>query len=301
MHSGQTGQTGQRGICWLDGSIQPLERARIPVLDHGLLYGDGIFEGVRFHFGKPFLLAGHLQRLRLSARAIALGVPWSDRELAAIVARVIEAFGEPQGYLRLVVTRGDGPLGIDPGPCRRPRLIVVAGQLSLVDAAARAAGIRVVIASTRRLPPDGLDPRIKSLNYLNHVLARIEASQAGADEAILLNAQGRVAEGSADNVFVVRDGHLLTPPVTDGALAGITRGLVLELARGAGIGAREESLAPYDLYTADECFLTGTGAELIPVAEIDGRRPGQCPGPVYRRLEQAFRAHVRRYCEGILT
>jgi|AMFO01.1.fsa_nt_gi branched-chain amino acid aminotransferase, group I len=286
------------GVCWLDGRVLPLEEARIPVLDHGLLYGDGVFEGIRFYFGRPFLLGEHLERLRRSARAIALACPWSDDELARIVGEVVSAFGEPEGYIRLVVTRGEGPLGIDPAPCREPRLIVIAARLEMVNHARRQAGVRLVIAATRRLPPDGLDPRIKSLNYLNHILARIEANAAGADEAVLLNARGQVAEGTADNLLIVRNNSLFTPPVTDGALEGITRRLVMELAEKEGIPVREQSLAPWDLHTADECFLTGTGAELVPVREIDGRPLPACPGPLYRRCNEAFRAFIQRECGG---
>ncbi len=286
------------GVCWLDGQIVPLEQARVPVLDHGLLYGDGVFEGIRFYAGSPFLLAEHLRRLRDSARAITLDLPWDDGELSSITAAVVDAFEGDDGYIRLVVTRGDGPLGIDPAPCTAPRLIVIASRLEMVGHAARAEGVRLVIAATRRLPPDGLDPRIKSLNYLNNILARMEANVAGVDEAVLLNGQGKVAEGTADNLFIVRDDALYTPPVTDGALPGITRALVLQLARENGIEAHERSLAPYDLYNADECFLSGTGAELIPVAEADGRALKACPGPVFQRCEAAFRQAIARHCRG---
>ena len=277
-----------KGVCWLDGNILPLEEARIPVLDHGLLYGDGVFEGIRFYAGTPFLLAEHLKRLRDSARAIALHIPWHDDELVGITTSIVDAFDGDNGYIRMIVTRGEGPLGIDPSACERPRLIVIASCLEMVNHAARTEGVRLITAATRRLPPDGLDPRIKSLNYLNHILARIEANRAGADEAVLLNGRGLVAEGTADNLFIARDGRLLTPPVMDGALPGITRDLILRLAEAAGVNAAEKSLAPYDLYTADECFLTGTGAELIPVREIDGRILPACPGPVFRACKRAF-------------
>ncbi len=287
-----------KGVCWLNGNILPLEQARISVLDHGLLYGDGVFEGIRFYAGTPFLLDEHLRRLRDSARAIALNVPWDDDELANITTAVVDAFDGDDGYLRMIVTRGEGPLGIDPSACKAPRLIVIASQVEMVNHAARTEGVRLITASTRRLPPDGLDPRIKSLNYLNHILARIEANRSEADEAVLLNAQGRVAEGSADNLFIVRDSRLLTPPVIDGALPGITRALIIRLADEMGIETRAQSLAPYDLYTADECFLTGTGAELIPVREIDGRPMKHCPGPVFQSCSQAFRQAIRQHCGG---
>ncbi len=280
------------GICWLDGQILPLEAARIPVIDHGLLYGDGVFEGIRFYRRKPFLLDEHLRRLRDSARAIALDLPWNGDELKDIIGQTVTASGLEDGYLRLIVTRGDGALGIDPRSCRAPRLIVIADRLQLLDAATLERGASLIIAATRRLPADGLDPRIKSLNYLNHILARIEANRAGADEAVLLNAQGRVTEGSADNLFIVRDGRLLTPPTSDGALAGITRELVLELARDQDIEAREHSLTAFDLYSADECLLTGTAAGLVPVREIDGRPLASCPGPVFQQLAEAFRQSI---------
>jgi len=280
------------GLCWLDGRIMPVAEARIPVLDHGLLYGDGVFEGIRFYRSRPFQLAAHLDRLEDSARAIALELPRKTSEMATIIGELVEAYGKPDGYIRLIVSRGVGPLGIDPAPCGKPTLIVIADGLTLVSDAIRQRGASLIIAATRRLPADGLDPRIKSLNYLNHILARIEANHAGADEAILLNRNGKVAEGTADNLFIVRDGELRTPPASDGALAGITRRVILELAERVDIPARETTLAPYDLYTADECFLTGTGAELIPVREIDGRPIRRCPGAVFKRLAEAFAKKV---------
>lgn len=283
----------EHALCWIDGRIVPAAEARVSVLDHGLLYGDGVFEGIRYYGRRAFRLRAHLERLDASARAIALALPYAPDDLAAAVEALIAAAYFDDGYLRLVVTRGAGPLGLDPRGCTAPAVFIVADRLSLVGDAVRRTGARVIIAATRRLGPDGLDPRIKSLNYLNHILARIEASQAGADEAILLNAAGRVAEGTADNVFVVCAGRLLTPPPVEGALAGITRAAVMELAGEAGMPVAETPLAPYDLYTADECFLTGTGAELIPVASVDGRPLRACPGPVYLELSRRFRDLVR--------
>jgi len=281
-------------VCWLDGELMAADQARIPVLDHGLLYGDGVFEGIRFYHGRAFRLDEHLRRLRDSAQAIALTLPHSQDALAQAVRATIAAYGAPSGYVRLVVTRGSGPLGLDPGPCKQPHviIIIIAAPLQLVDEQQRREGIRLIIAATRRLPPDGLDPRIKSLNYLNHILARLEANRAGAQEAILLNGAGRVTEGSADNIFCVRRDRLYTPPVTDGALDGITRHCILELAASLHIPASEDSLTAFDLYTADEVFLTGTGAELIPVREIDGRRLSACPGPIFTRLSAAFQALI---------
>lgn len=283
-----------RAVCWLNGHIVAPESATVSVFDHGLLYGDGVFEGIRFYRGQAFRLQAHLERLLLSARAIALKIPYSLGDLSQAVNDTIAAAPEADGYLRLVVTRGVGPLGLDPSRCHSPSVFIIADRLSLVSARVREEGAKVIIAATRRLGPDGLDARIKSLNYLNHILARMEASHAGADEAILLNAAGRVTEGSADNVFIVRKGELLTPPVIEGALDGITRQVVLELAQSLGITVKQEPLAPYDLYTADECFLTGTGAELIPVAEVDNRPLRCCPGSVYTELARSFKALVYR-------
>ncbi len=280
------------GICWLDGKIQPVNEAKIPVLDHGLLYGDGVFEGIRFYNNQPFLVEKHLLRLFDSARAIALEYHWTHNELNNIIVALINACELTNGYIRVIITRGEGALGIDPRHCKQPRLIVIADSLQMVDTDIREKGASLIIASTRRLSADGLDPRIKSLNYLNHILARLEANHAGADEAILLNGQGNVAEGTADNIFIVKNNTLLTPQITDGALAGITRHLILQLAVKNSINAREQTLAPYDLYTADECFLTGTGAELIPVKSIDGRMLTHHNGPYYKKLQSAFNTFI---------
>ncbi len=281
-------------LYWLNGRLRPEREAVIPVMDHGLLYGDGVFEGIRFYHRRPFRLAAHLQRLADSCAAIRLTLPYTRERLAEAVDEIIGAFPEENGYLRLMVTRGTGPMGLDPKGCTQPNAILIVTRLEMVHPELRQEGIRLVIAATRRLPADGLDPRIKSLNYLNNILARMEATQAGADEAVLLNSQGRVAEGSAENLFIVRDGALATPRPVDGALAGITRGLVLELAAELNIPTREAPLTPYDLYTADECFLTGTGAELIPVREVDGRPLRHCPGPVCSALVRAFQQRVKQ-------
>lgn len=278
--------------CWIDGSIMPASEAKVSVFDHGFLYGDGVFEGVRFYNRKAFRLPLHLKRLQRSAAALQLTLPFSADELANAVAETIAASPLNEGYLRIIVTRGVGVLGINPATCKQPSVIIIADQLQMVSDAQRAQGVRAIIASTRRLTPDRLDSRIKSLNYLNAILARMEANYAGVEEAILLNDRGCVAEGTADNLFIVTDGVLLTPPATEGALAGITRQTVLELAAANSIPAREAVLTPYDLYNADECFLTGTGAKLIPVREIDGRKIAACPGIRYQQLSQAFSALI---------
>ena len=281
----------EQALCWLNGRLMPAAEARVSVLDHGLLYGDGVFEGIRFYHRRAFRLAAHLQRLSDSARALALELPVDAATLSAAVDATIAAAPWESGYLRLVVTRGVGALGLDPSSCTAPSVFILAGTLQLITAEGRR-GARLIIAATRRLGADGLDPRIKSLNYLNPILARLEAQHAGADEAIMLNAAGRVAEGTADNVFIVRARRLLTPPVTEGALEGVTRGILLELAGAAGIEALERPLSPYDLHTADECLLTGTAAELVPVAEIDCRPLRHCPGPVYTELAGRFQQLV---------
>lgn len=281
-------------LCWLNGEIMPVAQARIPVMDHAVLYGDGIFEGIRFYNGRPFRLREHLQRLSDSAAMVALRLPLDHDALETAVADLISAFGVADGYLRLVVTRGVGPMGLDPTRCQQGNVFIIAAQLALVTSEKRAEGIRAIITATRRLSIDALDPRIKSLNYLNHIMAKMEANRAGAEEGILLNASGHVAEGTADNVFIVKHGVLVTPPVSDGALDGITRRAVIELAQQLDIRCKEKSLAPYDLYTADECFLSGTGAELIPVREIDGRPLKQCPGDHFTRLQHQFHALIQQ-------
>jgi branched-chain amino acid aminotransferase len=280
-------------LCWINGELLPVSAANISVLDHGLLYGDGVFEGIRFYNHRAFKLDEHLHRLERSAKVIALTLPYTRDQMSDAVKQLILAFHAPDGYLRIVLTRGEGAMGLDPRGCTKPNLFIIAGQLHLVSEEARQQGIRVVIASIRRLPLDGLDPRIKSLNYLNHILARIEANNAGADEAILLNQQGRIAEGSSENVFVFRKGSLVTPPVTEGALEGITRQTVIDLATRAAIAVEQTPIAPYDLYTAEEGFLTGSGAELIPIKEVDGRPMTYCPGDVYSSLMRGFKRLVK--------
>ncbi len=277
-----------RPVFWLNGRLAAPGEAALPLTDHGLLYGDGVFEGIRFYNHRPFRLGPHLERLEDSARAIALALPYDRATLETAVAELVDAFGAPDGYIRLVATRGSGSLGLDPGRCERANLFMIADRVSLADDARRERGIAMITANLRRPGPDVLDPRIKSLNYLNNILAKIEARQAGADEAVLLDARGRVAEATAANVFIARGGRLLTPPVTDGALDGITRKAVLELCEKAGIPAQPRSLAPLDLYTADEGFLCGTGAELIPVRRVDGRALSACPGPLTRRIQGAY-------------
>lgn len=274
-------------LCWMDGEFMPAEQARINVMDHGLLYGDGVFEGLRFYGGTVFRSQDHLQRLFDSARAIALNIPYSLQELNRAIESLISQSLLSEGYIRLIVTRGVGPLGLDPGQCKKATVFMVLDELSLVSQTVRQSGLSLIVSSVRRIPNDSIDSRVKSLNYLNQILARLEATSAGADEAVLLNQQGFVAEASTENVFIVKDRCLLTPPSSDGALAGITRQVLLDLAQDQ-LCTREQSLTSYDLYTADECFLSGTGAELLPVRQVDGRALGQCPGPVFQMLQNKY-------------
>jgi branched-chain amino acid aminotransferase len=285
---------------WIDGAWKSREEASVSVFDHGLLYGDGVFEGIRVYARRIFRLDAHLDRLYDSARAIALAIPLPPPRMADVVREVVRENRCENGYVRLVVTRGVGDLGVDPRKCPTPTVFVICTDIAVYPRERYEAGIRVVTAGTRQVAPDVFDARVKSLNYLKNVLGKIQAHAAGADEAVMLNAQGYVAECTADNVFVVRRGRLLTPSPEDGALEGITRGAVLQLAGEAGIPAGEARLAPFDLHTADECFVTGTGAELMPVVDVDGRAVGDGrPGPITRRLGEAFGALARREGEPV--
>lgn len=272
----------------INGQLCEPHEATIPVNDHGLLYGDGVFEGLRFYKNRLLKMRAHMKRLGQSAKAINLSLPMTLEQITQSTRDLVDASPYENGYIRLMITRGSGPLGIDPRSCEPGRVILIADQLSMVSEAVRERGAKLMISSVRRTNGDQLDSRIKSLNYLNQIMGRMEANAADADEAIVLNQQGFVAEGTADNIFIVKDQVLLTPKVTDGALDGITRGIVIELATQLSIEVSEQSLTMYDLYNADECFLTGTGAELIPVRLIAGREIRYSPGPVYGSIRQAF-------------
>jgi branched-chain amino acid aminotransferase len=277
---------------YIDGTLYDREHATIPVFDHGLLYGDGVFEGLRIYNGKVFKLHEHLKRLFESCKGIALESPLSEESMAAAVHQTVSANGQTNGYVRLVITRGDGPLGIDPTSCK-PRVIIIVGDIQLYPQEYYTRGIGIITSSYRRIPAACFDVRIKSLNYLNNVLAKIEAKRAGFLEAVMLNVEDRVAECTGDNIFIIKDGTLITPPVTEGALQGITRGTVLTLARMAQIPVCESFLTRFDLYTADECFLTGTAAEIIPVIEIDSRRIGDgTPGAWTKKIISLFKESV---------
>lgn len=293
----------ERGIypCWKNGALVGSDQAVVSVYDHGLLYGDGCFEGLRFYHRRPFRLARHLARLRRSLCALAIRIPYSDDELNEAVMACIASSGLDEGYLRILVTRGDGDMGLDPQNCSEPNVFVIPASLALVSEATRRQGVSLVTSSVRRTVGTGLDSRVKSLNYLHSILARVEATAAGADEGILLNQFGYVAECSAENIFIVRGNALLTPPVKDGALEGITREAIIELAPQVGLQAEEQSLTSYDLYNAEACFICGSGARLIPVRRIDGRNISYCPGPVYQRLSQAYQELINNECGGIST
>jgi branched-chain amino acid aminotransferase len=281
---------------WIDGAIVDGPDAKIPVTDHGLLYGDGVFEGIRVYGGAVFRLADHLRRLAAGARAIGLEIPGGLPGVEKILRATAIAYAAPDAYIRLLVTRGDGELGVDPTSCTNPRIVCIVDEVRLYPEAKRKSGLDLITSSLRKPNADALDPRIKSLNYLNSVLAKREARLAGADEALLQNAAGRVAETSVANVFVYRHGILRTPPATDGALEGITRDSVLEIASEEGLGVRVESLGRFDLFDADEVFLTGTGARIVPVATLDGQPIGE-PGvhPLTDRLSLAFTDYTRQH------
>ncbi len=280
-------------LVWINGTIHPPETAAISVFDHGLLYGDGVFEGMRTYGGKVFRLKAHLQRLFDSAKAIALEVPVEFDELADVTTDVVARTGFTEAYLRHIVTRGVGDLGIDPRRCTTPSVIIICDELRMFPPEKLAAGLRVVTASTPMPHREALSPRVKSLNYLPHVLAKHEGGTAGADEVLMLDSGGYVAEGSGQNLFIVTDGVVRTPPPSAGILKGVTRDVVLELARAAELPVREDLLNRYDVYTAQEVFLTGTATEIVPVREVDARMIGLgCPGPVTEQLMFAFRTLV---------
>jgi branched-chain amino acid aminotransferase len=281
-------------LIYIDGEMRTRETATVSVFDHGLLYGDGVFEGIRIYNRRIFRLDAHLDRLYASARAIALDIPLAQSEMAEAVRRTVRENRKEDGYIRLMVTRGAGDLGLDPRKCVRPTVIIIVTDIQVYPAPLYAEGIKVITSATRQVSHEAVDPRIKSLNYLKNVLAKIDAGRAGAQEAIMLNGDGFIAECSADNLFVVRGTSLLTPSPQDGALDGITRAAVLSLAAEAGVEAREARLGRYDVYTADECFLSGTGAEVMPVVEVDGRQIGDgTPGRLTRRFQEAFHALAR--------
>jgi branched-chain amino acid aminotransferase len=275
---------------YLDGKYCDERDARISVFDHGLLYGDGIFEGIRAYNGRVFKLKEHIDRLFCSAKAILLRLPMAHQEIMAAVVETCRRNKVRDGYIRLVVTRGVGTLGLNPSSCKNPSVIIIAGKLQLYPEEFYQRGMDIITVPTTRNLHSALNPAIKSLNYLNNILAKIEANNAGCEEAIMLNAEGFVAECTGDNLFIIKEGHLFTPPLSAGALYGITRRVVMDLAEESGLKVSEPNLTRYDLFNADECFLTGTGAELVPVVKIDGRVIGSGkPGRVTKNLVAEYR------------
>jgi branched-chain amino acid aminotransferase len=276
---------------YIDGKLLDQREAKISVFDHGLLYGDGIFEGIRAYNGRVFKLKEHIDRLFYSAKAILLELPMSHSELMAATVETCRRNRIRDGYIRLVVTRGVGTLGLNPNRCKNPSVIIIADKIQLYPPELYQRGMAIVTVPTIRNLHSALNPAIKSLNYLNNILAKIEATNSGCEEAIMLNAEGFVSECTGDNVFIVKENHLFTPPLSAGALYGITRRVVMEIATESGLTVSEPNLTRYDLFNADECFLTGTGAELIPVVKIDGRVIGKGkPGAVTKKLVAQYRA-----------
>jgi len=279
---------------YIDGKFYSEANAKISVFDHGLLYGDGIFEGIRFYNGRVFRLEEHLLRLWDSARSICLEIPMTIRDMTEAVLETIRQNHLRDGYIRLLVTRGIGNLGLNPTQCKSPSVIIIVATIALYHEDFYRKGLTIVTCATRRSNPAALNPAVKSLNYLNNVMARIEANLAGADEALMLNDAGNVAECTADNVFIIKHGQIFTPPVAAGALRGITRSVVFEIAAELGVKVRETDITRHDLFVADECFLTGTAAEIVPVVKADGRSIGNGkPGPITARIIARFRQVTR--------
>jgi branched-chain amino acid aminotransferase len=279
---------------YIDGKLHDKEDAKISVYDHGLLYGDGVFEGIRSYGGKVFRLQQHLDRLWNSAKAIWLEIPMTREAMAKAIVDTLAANEIADGYIRLVVTRGAGTLGLDPNRTSHPQVIVITDYIALYPEELYRNGLEIITVSTMRNHSAALSPRIKSLNYLNNILAKIEGLQAGCIEALMLNTKGEVAECTGDNIFLVREGRLLTPPNDAGILEGITREAVIELARESGREVREIPLTKHDIYIADECFLTGTAAEVVPVVKVDSRKIGDgTPGPVTADLMERFHRLAR--------
>src|SRR5215475_4727051 len=279
---------------YIDGKFYSEANAKISVFDHGLLYGDGIFEGIRFYNGRVFRLEEHLLRLWDSARSICLEIPMTMQDMTEAVLETIRQNRLRDGYIRLLVTRGIGNLGLNPTQCKSPSVIIIAATIALYHEDFYRKGLTIVTCATRRSNPAALNPAVKSLNYLNNVMARIEANLSGADEALMLNDQGCIAECTADNIFVIKRGEIFTPPITAGALRGITRSVVFEIAAELGIKISEADISRHDVFIADECLLSGTAAEVIPVIKADGRVIGTGkPGPISLRMIARFRGITR--------
>ncbi|MDA7680968.1 branched-chain-amino-acid transaminase [Verrucomicrobiales bacterium] len=278
---------------YIDGEYFEKKNAKISVFDHGLLYGDGIFEGIRFYEGRVFKLKEHIQRLFISAKAILLEIEMTQDEMEKAVCETIRKNGLNDGYVRLLVTRGVGTLGLSPFACDKSTVIIIADSISLYPDEKYKEGLKLITCSTRRTAPAALSPSVKSLNYLNNVMAKVEAIFADAEEGLMLNEQGFVAECTGDNIFVVRDGKIKTPPSSAGALPGITREVIFDIAGNLGVAIEESQMTRYDIYAADECFLTGTAAEVIAAVSLDRRLIGNGkPGPITEKFIESFRKIV---------
>ena len=274
---------------YVDGKFYYKDEAKVSVFDHGFLYGDGVFEGTRSYNGRIFQFEEHIDRLYDSAKVIAMEIPISKDEMKQAHIETLLRNNLRDAYIRTVVSRGVGDLGLDPRKCPRPSIIIIADTITLYPAELYEHGLKVITVPTRRNLSEAVNPMIKSLNYLNNIMAKIEANLAGVPEAIMLNQEGYIAECTGDNIFIVKDNVIVTPFTSFGALRGITRKVVMSLAEKMGVSVKEGMLTRYDVFTADECFLTGTAAEVIPVVEVDGRRIGEgVPGPITRRLKKDF-------------
>ncbi|MGB9813977.1 MAG: branched-chain-amino-acid transaminase [Thermovenabulum sp.] len=278
---------------YINGKFYSKEDAKISVFDHGFLYGDGVFEGIRAYNGRVFKLKEHIDRLYNGANALLLNIPLSKEEMTEVVLETLRRNNLKDAYIRLVVSRGEGDLGLDPKKCKEPTIICIADKITLYPEKMYEEGLEIITSAVRRNPAEGVNPQIKSLNYLNNILAKIEANLYGALEALILNTEDYVAECTGDNIFIVKDGKLITPPPYVGILVGITRNVIIELARKQGINVEEKVFTRYEIFSADECFLTGTAAEVIPVVKLDGRPIGNGkPGPITKRLLNDFKEYI---------
>ena len=279
---------------WLDGELVEKDAAKVSVYDHGLLYGDGVFEGIRVYNGRIFEIDAHLTRLYNSAKVIRLDLGYTKQQLTDAMYQTVQANAFRDCYIRLVVTRGVGNLGVSPRKCVTPSVFIIADMIELYPREMYENGMPIITASVMRCPSNSIPSRVKSLNYLNNVLAKLEAIDANVAEALMLNQEGNVAECTGDNIFIVRGGQVQTPMATDGILEGITRATIFKLAQRMNLSCIEKTLQRYDIYTADECFLTGTGAEVVPVIQIDARTIGDGKvGPITKQLQDAFHKYVR--------
>ena len=286
-------------LVYIDGKYYPKSQAKISVYDHGLLYGDGVFEGIRAYNGVVFKLREHIDRLYRSARVIMLEIPLTKEEMINAVLETLRKNNLHDAYIRLVVTRGVGDLGLDPRKCPKPTVIIITDVIKLHSKEAKERGIRALIVWVKRDPVDATSHEVKSLNYMNSILGKIEANVAGFDEAICLDKNGHISEGIAENIFIVKNGKIITPPTSTGALVGITRDVIMKLAEKLGYKAVEANITPTDLFTADEAFFTGTAAEVVPIVEVNKRKIGEGkPGPITKRLMQEFEKVVRDPKEG---